>query len=124
MGLRSALDLDTVVQATQHLSSKLKLTDLLVSLMDLIVANTGASKVRPRRLVSLGRATFTTSLCWVMMCLAGCVAVDPRSARGLQLQLQHPQQRGFRSRQLAEALHPSQGSHLALHGSFPWSLNS
>jgi hypothetical protein len=41
----SALDLDTVVQATQQLSSKLKLSDLLVSLMDIIVTNTGASKV-------------------------------------------------------------------------------
>lgn len=41
----SALDLDTVVQATQNLSSKLKLNDLLASLMNLIVVNTGASKV-------------------------------------------------------------------------------
>jgi hypothetical protein len=38
------LDLDTVVQATQKLSSKLKLSELLASLMNLIVINTGASK--------------------------------------------------------------------------------
>jgi hypothetical protein len=42
---RSVLDLDAVVQATQQLSSKLKLDDLLTSLMDLIVTNTGATQV-------------------------------------------------------------------------------
>jgi hypothetical protein len=38
------------VQATQHLSSKLNLSELLTSLMDLIVTNTGASRVRDRAL--------------------------------------------------------------------------
>jgi hypothetical protein len=41
----SVLDLDAVVQATQQLSSILKLDDLLSSLMDLIVTNTGATQV-------------------------------------------------------------------------------
>ncbi|ELR13786.1 GAF domain containing serine/threonine kinase [Acanthamoeba castellanii str. Neff] len=42
--ISSALDLDAVVQATQHLSSKLNLSELLTSLMDLIVTNTGATR--------------------------------------------------------------------------------
>ena len=50
IGRFSALDLDAVVQATQHLSSKLNLSELLTSLMDLIVTNTGASRVRDRAL--------------------------------------------------------------------------
>jgi hypothetical protein len=41
----SALDLDAVVQATQDLSSKMKVSELLSSLMDLIVTNTGATYV-------------------------------------------------------------------------------
>jgi hypothetical protein len=45
MACDSALDLDAVVQATQDLSSKMKVSELLSSLMDLIVTNTGATYV-------------------------------------------------------------------------------
>jgi hypothetical protein len=43
--LTSALDLDAVVLASQQLSSKLDTKALLRSAMDLILANTGATKV-------------------------------------------------------------------------------
>jgi hypothetical protein len=40
----SALDLDTVIEASQQLSSKLNYSDLLTSLMDLTMSNTCATK--------------------------------------------------------------------------------
>ncbi len=48
------------MQATQNLSSKLKLNDLLASLMNLIVVNTGASKVGFSFVVSLFFFLFLT----------------------------------------------------------------
>jgi hypothetical protein len=60
----SALDLDTVVQATQNLSSKLKLNDLLASLMNLIVVNTGASKVSHVFFLFFFHFLFLTRVMW------------------------------------------------------------